>query len=262
MKDLVRREGRLVKRGPSDVEDLRGLAASTEHVAFGAEHVVWADLPARTRKAASRPAPLVYEDVELRGSVLDAGRPYELAVGWRVYEDAVVLAAVRRPLRPGPPGYPAIAAGPWEPGSVRVGTFAGGLRRRRGVVPVAAELGDVPGAGPAAQGPAEHGPAAHAWRYLPTSVRVAAERLVPEPEQWLGQIVQSTSNTGFPVAQTVGVLRMSATRAVLVMAERSLRAPVEGDLELHRTRMAQTPWLVDQVGADLGAPLRRLEFRG
>lgn len=258
MTGLVRREGALVRRGPRDVEDRRGLSASTEHVAFDGVRVVWADLPARTRRAASRPAPLVYEDVERHGSVLDAGRPYELATGWRVYEDAVVLAAVRRPLRPGPPGYPAIAAGPWEPGNVRVGAFSGGLRRRRGVVPVAAELGDERGMGPASAAKAADSSADHAWRYLPTPVRVAAERLVPEPEHWFGQILQSTSTSGFPVAQTVGVLRMSATRVVLVVAERSLRAPVVGDVELHRSRMAQVPWLVDQVGAELGAPLRSL----
>ena len=94
--------------------------------------------------------------------------------------------------------------------------------------------------------------AAEAWSYLPQVVRSAAERLVPVPLVWLGELVQARTRDGFPATQDVRVLRMSADRAVVVLASRTL-SPIPGaGVELHVAQMSRVPWIVEQVGLDLG----------
>ena len=112
-------------------------------------------------------------------------------------------------------------AGPWEDRGVRVREASAPPRRRRGVVDVADEL-HAGGPGAALVVTADHGPAAEAWTYLPQTVRAAAERLVPEPVVWLGQIVQVRTADGFPTSQDVRSLRMSEDRAVVILASRTL----------------------------------------
>lgn len=110
---------------------------------------------------------------------------------------------------------------------------------------------------------AGHGDAAHAWSYLPQPVRTAAEGLVPQPTVWLGELVQVSSEDRFPIKQEVRSLRMSADRAVVIVATRSL-TPIRGaGVEYHVEQMARVPWLVEQVGLELGdASGRRLLRRG
>lgn len=257
MSELIRKAGVLTRRSRDDIARYSAPAASTERVSFDGEAVTWADFPARTRRAARRPSPLLAEEAErdVRVQLLE-GRRYELATGWRVFEDAVVLANVRRPLRPASGGA-LRAAGPWEHRGVRFSTFAGPLRRRSGFVTVAEELQKGPGGvGHTSHAP-DHANAAEAWTYLPRVVREAAERLVPEPDVWLGEIMQRAPEGG-PWNQTVRVLRMSAERAVVVLADRSLPAGTEVDPVARRAQLARTPWLVEQVGADLGAAPRRI----
>lgn len=215
------------------------------------EVVTWADLPGRTRRAATRPSPLVSEAVQLTGIEDADGRSYQLATGWRVYDDAVVLAGVRRPL---PPTWrAALGPGRWEHERVRSAPFVGPVRRRRGVVPVdggATEPTESPETTPATN-PA-HAQAADAWRHLPAPVRAAAERLVPEPVVWLGAVTQVwVGRNPLPVSESVRVLRVSATRALLVVAERSLSVRAGREVDARLAQLARTPWVVDQVGGDL-----------
>ncbi len=258
MSELVRKVGTLVRRPPRDLQPSLHQAATTERVAFVGRHLTWADLPAQTRRAARRPSVLVTEDVQRDPRVwMDGGRAYELASGWRVYEDAVLIALVRRPLLPAVAGFHR-PAGPWTHLQVQTEELRGPLRRRRGLVAVADELTEQP---PALLGAVrdEDSSAAEAWTYLPSTVRDDAERLVPEPEIWFGQIVQGSTAQGLPLSQSVQILRMSATRAVVVMADRALPPRVAGDVDRRRSQLARTPWLVEQVGSDLGTPAARLE---
>ncbi len=258
MSDLVRKTGALVRRASGGVQAPLEPAASTARVSFGGRLLTWADLPARTRRLAQRPTVLIVEDVDRDRRVwLDGGRPYAVATGWRVFDDAVVLATVRRPLLPAVNGWHR-PAGPWEHVGVRSEAFSGPLRRRRGLVPVEDELADRAPAGPTGVR-ADHSAAAEVWAFLPAAVRDAGERLVPLPEIWFGQLVQESNAEQVPVSQSVRVLRMSGARAVAVTADRSLPARAGADAEQRRQQLARSPWLVEQSGGDLGAPAARLE---
>jgi hypothetical protein len=229
-------------------------ASSTERIAFAGELITWDKLPAASRRAARRGSPLVAEAVQLDPREwTEDGRAFEMATGWRVYEDAVIVVGVVRAVAPAPAGGTR-PIGPWEHRGVWVSEASGPARRWRGVVDVAGELRGARGQGGAAVVPSEHHAAAEAWTYLPQVVRAAAERLVPEPVIWLGQIVQEHSADRFPTRQDVRVLRMSKDRAVVVLAGRTL-VPIPGaGLDLHVSQMAKVPWLVEQVGLDLVAP--------
>lgn len=257
--ELIRRPGGIARRGGTDLALAHG-AQSTARVSFGSEIVTWKQMPAATRRAARRSSPVVAESVQRdHRTRVENARPYEYATAWRVYEDAVVLAQVARPLAPAPEGGMRPAGG-WEPRSVDVHEAAAPPRRRRGVVDVADELG-MPGAagtGALAIVPTGQGPAAEAWSYLPKAVRAAAERLIPDPDTWLGQLSQVTSTDGFPQRQDVVSLRLSADRAVAIVATRSL-VPIPGaGTEYHVAQMARVPWVVEQIGFDLGRPQARL----
>lgn len=266
MSELVRGAGELVRRSSGDLVSLASVAKSTEHVAFAGRHPTWVDFSAATMRAARRRSQLVAEDVSLDPWLLQAGPgAYQLATGWRVHEDAVVLARVRRPL--GPPGQGRRpVAGPWEHLQVAFADVAGSLRRRGGLVPVTVDDTPEPTGSASVRERAHESAAAEAWRYLPRRVRDAAERLVPEPEVWLGQIVQQSDANGVPLSQCVRVLRMSATRAVAVLADRSLSAMSDrarsAGIEERRALLARTPWVVEQVGGDLAASVPTFELGG
>lgn len=239
---LIRVTGTLATTGP---------AQSTERISFGGEVITWDQLPAQTRRLARRRAALIAEVVELDGHALAKdGRALESATAWRAHEDAVVVVTVVRPVAPAAAGGTR-PVGPWEHRTVRVLEASGPVRRRRGVVDVADEL--APGTRTGRAGtPARHAQAAEAWSYLPHVVRAAAERLVPEPLLWMAQLVQEQTADGFPVRQDVRSLRLSAERAVVVVATRSLASIPSAGVNVHVAQMARVPWVVEQVGFDLG----------
>ncbi len=77
---------------------------------------------------------------------------------------------------------------------------------------------------------------------------------------WLGQIVQERTADGFPTSQDVRSLRMSEDRAVVILASRTL-PPIPGaGREFHVAQMARVPWVVEQVGLDLGPPSSRAQL--
>ncbi|GEN79507.1 hypothetical protein AFE02nite_12410 [Actinotalea fermentans] len=254
---LVPRRGAVVAYGGG-----APAAQSTARISFEGRMMTWADLPEAARRAAHRASPVVAESVESARLRWESSGLVEVAVGWRVYEDAVVVVEAVRPVVPRASRWPK-ATGPWEHRGTHVAPVAAPVRRRRGVVPVAGELarafdgcsvpaGSAAGAALGAVQP-EHRGAAEAWSYLPQVVRDAAERLVPAPTTWLGQILQRATRKGFPVSQEVRVLRMGDERAVVLLGARAL-APIPGaDAAFHVAQMARVPWTVEQVGLDLGA---------
>lgn len=256
MRELIRHPGAVTRRAGSSVTLHGSPAQSTERLSFTGEPITWADLPRETRKAAARRSPVVAEAAERLPALQRAanGRTTELATAWRMYEDAVVLATVLRHLSPAAAGY--WLPGPWKHLGVRVLPLTGPLRRRSGLVAVAVHRGPTSEggsiSGSCVSNP-EHAGAARAWDYLPEAVRSTAERLVPEPSVWLGEIVQSTAPGGWPLGQSVQVLRMDTARAVAIVADRALPPGTDGDVDARRRQLARTPWLVEQVGADLGA---------
>lgn len=222
-----------------------GPTASTAPVSFDGTTIAWTDLPSSSQRAGRRSSVLVAEAVGLDEALrLETGHVVERATAWRVYEDGVVLVEVIRSVAPESGGRRRV--GPWKHRGAVTRQAVGAPRRRRGVVAVADDLtpGAVRGAATAADAPL-------AWAYLPSVVRANAERLVPEPSVWQGELTQH-SYEGCPRDQAITALRMSAERALVVLATRSL-APIPGaPAEAHVAQMARMPWLVEQVGLDLG----------
>lgn len=245
--DLVRRGGVLTVRAEG------GPTASTAPVSFGATVVTWDDLPRESQRVGHLRSPLVAESVSVDGTLLlDGGRQVEHATGWRFYEDGVVLVEVVRPVLPTPAG--GRKTGSWKHRRAVTRRAASTPRRRRGVVPVADDLVPRGGGGGSAGAVAPDAPLA--WAYLPAIVRTQAERLVPDATLWLGELTQQGVE-GFPRSQSISAVRLSADRAVAVVATRTL-APIPGaGVEVHVAEMARIPWLVEQVGLDLGEVTER-----
>lgn len=252
-RQLVPGRGALVPgRGTLTRHAQGGPAASTAPVSFDGTAVVWADLPERSRRAGHRSGPLVAESVTLDGALrMETGHVIEHATAWRAYEDAVVLVEVIRSVAPESGGRRAV--GRWKHRGAVTRLAVSAPRRRRGVVPVADDLtrGPIPGG----QGAADLDPPL-AWAYLPAVVRSHAERLVPEPTVWLGELTQRSDEVR-PRGQALTAIRMSTERALVVVATREL-APIPGaSVEAHVAQMARRPWLVEQVGLDLGDVVER-----
>lgn len=257
--ELVRRAGALVKGAGKDVGFAAG-AQSTAHLGFGGQLITWRELPLRTRRAARRMSTVVAEAVEPDPRLrLEGGRKLQYATAWRAYEDAVVLAEVARPVRLGADPDQS-QPGPWEHVGVRLWKVAGPPRRQKGVVDVADELraGARQAGGLLTIAPTGQGRGAEAWSYLPKAVRAAGERIVPTPTVWLGQLTQRSDENQFPLRQDICALRMSAERAVVIVASREL-APIRGaTIGYHEQQMARLPWIVEQVGLELaGAPVSK-----
>lgn len=252
MGELIRRAGALVRLTARDVAVRSTPAASTEQIAFSGTLLTWADLPRATHQAARRHGPVVAEAVQTDNRHrAEAGHAVEVAIGWRLHEDGVVLVEVSRPVRPAAGGG-VVPSGPWRHRWARHTDATGPVHRRRGVVTVADEL-DLPGRRPTRPGPATHADAAEAWRYLPSEVRSAAETLVPEPVVWLGSLEQRSTRDGRPTSQAVRCLLMSQARALTVVATRALPTTAGGSLDHLRGEMARAPWVVEQVGFDLAS---------
>lgn len=251
-RQLVPGRGAVVRSGGAlAVRAEGGPTASTAPVSFDGAAIAWTDLPSSSQRAGHRSAVLVAEAVALDEALrLETGHVIERATAWRVFEDAVVLVEVIRSVAPESGGRRQV--GPWKHHSVATRQAVSAPRRRRGVVPVADDLtsGAVRGA---ATGDAD---APLAWAYLPSVVRTHAERLVVEPSIWLAELTQQ-SDQGCPRSQAITGLRMSAERALVVLATRNL-APIPGaPVETHVAQMARMPWLVEQVGLDLGDVVER-----
>ncbi|MCV2393165.1 hypothetical protein OEB99_02485 [Actinotalea sp. M2MS4P-6] len=230
------------------------LTASDRRIRLAAEDVSWPELPRSTRRVGERRAMLLAEEVVIDPRVwYDGDDAFERATAWRFFADGVVVAQLCVRMRPSVGGA-LRSSGRWEELAVGFTPFAGGLHRRRGAVEpdgVAAS-----GNGVAELSYGERGrplPAELAWAFLPTEVRDTAERLVPEPHVVSGSLRQVTYRDGFVRSQSIVALRMSAHRALLVLADRSPAGSPDGANTERRERMVRTPWVVEQFGADLDA---------
>lgn len=253
-RQLVPGRGGLVPgRGTVAVLGEGGPTSSTAPVSFGGTTIAWTDLPRRSQREGRRSSVFVAEAVAPgRALRMETGHLIEQATAWRAYEDAVVLVEVFRSVAPESRGRRRV--GPWKHRRAVTRLATSPPRRRRGVVQVADDLrvGGVRGTGGTADREAPL-----AWSYLPAVVRTHAERLVPDPTVWLGELTQQAVG-GFPRSQGIHALRLSADRAVVVTATREL-APIPGaGVEAHVAQMARMPWLVEQVGLDLGDVTERV----
>lgn len=242
-------------RHPSTLDRThRSGAVSTANVAFDGDVLTWDDLPARTRADAAHSTALVAECAVCDpGPLVEDGRTLQVLRGWRAHRDLVLVAVAVRPLVPAP-GFGMRAVGPWEHRSLTTHAVRGVPERRTGTVPAdvaPAAGGDAPGPS-VTRPPGHHSAAAATWPYLPGAVRAGAEAVVPVPDVWLGDLVQQRSPDGFPVAQDVTVLRLSATRAVVVRATRAVAEVPGATVREQTTRIAATAWLIEQVSFVLG----------
>lgn len=240
---LTRRTGAVAR--------LHDAAASTAPVAFEGQAFEWADLPARTRRLARRDDPVLAERVVVEDVL------YESPVGvtqvlwaWRAHPGAVLVAVALRPVRVDRDAlYP---TGPWAHASLHSYEAAATPKRRVGVVgsTVVVDRRDASAVAPADP---QHGSALEAWAYLPTAVRQSAERAVPLPEDWLGDLRQR-SDAGQPTSQDVVVLRRSASAAVVVIARRAAPELIGATPTEVARRLAREPWSVEQLTYDLREP--------
>lgn len=240
----------LVRRH-ADVERLGGAAASTAPLAFEGESFIWADLPAKTRRLARRDDAVLAERVVREDTLREsASGLVQVHRAWRAHPGAVIVTVVLRPVRVDGPVLR--TAGAWQHVSLHSFEAATTPRRRAGVVvpSVVADGGTAPR--PAASGP-DKAAAHNAWAYLPAVVRESAEKVVPVPEDWLGDLRQS-SDAGQPTSQDVVVLRRSATAAAVVVARRRAPAMVGATTAEVAERLAREPWSVEQLTYDLREP--------
>jgi hypothetical protein len=141
---------------------------------------------------------------------------------------------------------------------------SGEPRRRIGWVPVGTPAGSGAGAvdGPGGAGPQpvahapEHAGAAHAWPYLPEPVRVGAQRAVPLPEDWIGDLLQTWGRQRTARSQEVTVLRRDQDRAVVIRATRELDPAPGASAAEHAAALAAADWLVEQVVLPIARPQR------
>jgi hypothetical protein len=250
--DLIRRTGPLVRRAGAELAAPGVPAESTARVSFADKVITWAELPNATIRASHRAGQVVAESVERDGHEwVEGGQLVEVAVGWRLHDDGVVLAEVSRPLRP-VPGKAPEPAGPWRHRRATHLDAVGQVRRRHAVISVADEVSRTGGRTGPQVGPAKGGTAApEAWAYLPSSVRSGAEALIPDPTVWFTQLIQESHLAGVPHRQVLRALLVSRSRALAVVAARSV-PPVSGaSLDYLREQLAGAPWLVEQTGFDL-----------
>lgn len=257
--DLVRREHALVRRD--------GVARSTAAVSFDSTPLSWGDLPSETRRAARHDTPVVADTAVADGSLYlePDGSVVQVMRGWRAHRDRLYVAVARRPVRTD--GAVLRATGDWEPVVLRRWDAHGVPRRRVGVVPA----GSVPAAPGASASPStsgdsdtpapvaapEHAAASGSWPYLPPAVRASAERTVPLPQDWLGELVQQAVR-GKPTGQTITVLRRDDEHAVVLRATRELPASAGRTAKERATLLASTDWQVEQVVMTTVRP-KRLE---
>lgn len=229
-------------RRQHDLERLGDAPASTARVAFEGEVFGWADLPSVTRRLARREDPVLAELVVADDQEYDSpSGMVQLLRAWRAHPGAVLVAEVLRPVRVD--GDALRPDGPWAHASLHSYGAAATPRRRAGVVASSVVVEHPPGAGPSAPHLAA---AMEAWAYLPAVVRESAEKAVPVPEDWLGDLRQVTE-AGQPTSQEIVVLRRSASAAAVVVARR--RAPdlvgaTSGEVA---QRLAREPWSVEQL---------------
>lgn len=240
---LVRRHG--------EVERLGGSAASTARLSFDGESFGWKDLPAKTRRLALRDDPVLAERVVpedlLRESTSGLVQVHR---AWRAHPGALVVAVVLRPVRADGPVLR--TCGAWRHVSLHSYEALTTPRRRVGlVVPsVVADGGTGPRPGPPVP---ERGAAHRAWPYLPAVVRESAEKAVPVPDDWLGDLRQGADG-GHPTSQDVAVLRRSATAAAVVVARRRPPEMVGASTAEVAQRLAREPWTVEQLTYELRGP--------
>jgi hypothetical protein len=248
---LARRHHQLVRPG--------GGARSTSTTTFEGEHLTWSDLPAPTRRAARHRTPVVVDQAVADDTLyqLDADL-VQVMRAWRAHRDRLYLAVAYRvvqvhdeDVRP---------AGPWLPASLVQHDAVGEPRRRVGWVPPgdgSSPLSGRPGtagagsrvadAPPVPSAPPEHQAAARVWAYLPPPVRAGVARSVPMPDDWLGELVQTSSLRHLPLAQSIVMLRRDAETSVVIKATRS-RDPERGSSHAElAARLAASDWLVEQV---------------
>jgi hypothetical protein len=255
---LVLRSGRLVRS--------EGRARSTTEVTFDTPPLRWADLPADTRAAARHRSSPVVADQAVADDVLyqrEDGALLQVMRAWRAHRDRLYLAVARRTvtidegrLQP---------TGDWERLALHRWDVEGEARRRVGTVPpgapptTAATTGGSPlpgadGPGRAAPRP-EHASAARAWPYLPAAVRTRAERTVPIPQDWLGDLLQESVHR-VPRAQTLTVLRRDEEKALVLRAHRALPTGAGRTAAAQAEALAACDWEVEQVVLPLARPLR------
>lgn len=245
--DLVRRPHALATRP--------GTSGDTSTLVFDARPLVWGDVPAALRRAARHDAPVVADRAVADPVVYrdDEHGLVEVMRAWRAHRDRLYVALALRPVRS--EGEQVRPTGPWQPVGLRRYDAAGEVRRRVGQVPAGLPPAAPRGAAGVPAGAArpvrpsvdpEHASAADAWTYLPQPVRTSAERAVPVPDDWIGDL-QQRQVRGLPRSQEVVVLRRDGDRALVVRASREV-VPARGVTEEEQSAaLARADWTVEQV---------------
>ena len=192
---------------------------STERVVWSGRVLSFDDLPNGVRKVAPAAGVLAESVIAVAGVRIDRGGvARQTRLAFRAYADRVVTLKVSRVLTKRSDGKYA-PLGVWEVREHSTWVTAIGRRASRQVAKV--KPGHLVNGSSAGQGGAEPAreavSAAHAETYLPTEVRGALSRAVPQPTMHVGEITLYEGRAGM---QEVVVLRLGGTSAVVVKAER------------------------------------------
>jgi hypothetical protein len=255
--DLVRRAARALA-APA------GAARRTSEITFESTPLTWEDVPATLRSAAEHPSPVVADGAAADGALYDEpGGIVQVMRAWRAHRDRVYVAVAARAVHVIGGELRPITS--WEPVGLRRHDAAGEPRRRIGWVPVGGPVqaegpsGSPHGSGGPSAPPERRAPghagAAEAWPYLPQPVRAGAERAVPVPDDWIGDLVQrSVPATGMPLSQEVTVMRRDSGTAVVIRATREV-TPAGGVSPTEQAAaLAAADWLVEQVVLAITSP--------
>jgi hypothetical protein len=245
---------------PGHLARAEGETRSTSEIAFDAPALRWGDLPAETRRAARHSAPVVADLAVTDDSLYDdAGALVQVMRAWRAHRDRLYLAVASRPVELG--ARSVRPAGPWQTQALHRWDVSGAPRRRVGSVAPGADPREAAGPAGAGGSPAprphrpEHGAAARTWPYLPAAVRASAERAVPLPQDWLGDLLQRSLGR-VPYSQTLTVLRRDDERALVVRAHRALAGSQGRTAEAQSEVLAAQDWQVEQVVLPIARPLQ------
>lgn len=256
MAGLTRYVPRPTSLGTPTARPTRGPAGaqSTEGTAF--THLVehWADLPAAVQRLDPHSDGLFAEFVTVPHNfpVNVDGAPHQERVAVRAHHHRLVVAMLVRPLGKRPDGrLTPLSTARWAVRDSQVHTPAATPRLVRPTtipadppLPHAAHGAGAGGLSRRLQVGAELS------MYLPAVVRDDMVAATPDPTVWAGSIVQTWAVDKTAGAQNLVVVRVGASRAVVVQARRGHPA---GPMPTGYTAavMSRLPWVISQITYDL-----------
>lgn len=204
--------------GRSAAPDL-GDSRTTAGLAWTGAVLDWADLPPAVQDANAGGTVVAEGVTAVPGARRIDGVAHQVRLAWRAWNDLVVVVTVTRPLYRRDDGKLA-PDGPWAGRRTDEYPATTAARHTRSTIApgVPALPGDPRGAGVC---PRDQEGAAEAFPYLPSPVRGALVKAVPNPTVWAGELTRHTLDGRVTVEERLVMCRLDDTGAVVLTATRS-----------------------------------------